>query len=308
MKNIILTLLIILASCAFCIAQENITIDELRTPSAPGFILLDEAPSSVDKPTTPQQFSASLLSLGKGGSIEFTPYWFGQNSNLTFDEFYKKKWTPLQTLSLSASTNNTDTLSYISVGARTIILNIRKQDVLDSIKSCKKQIQDALLVLDQKKLGDLRQKMDSLLSKTKPIFSIDIAAAMLGNGYKKNFDDIGLYKWGVWTTLQWSPDKIPFDFILVNRFSSTDTISYYDLGSRINYAKGTFSLGAEYVARWNIAQENYDYRLAGILEYKINDNLYATATFGKNFSDVNNLIALIGINIGVTKNNHLKLK
>jgi hypothetical protein len=44
-----------------------------------------------------------------------------------------------------------------------------------------------------------------------------------------------------------------------------------------------------------------DNRIAVVGSYAFSDNMYITTTLGKNFSQVNNIIALAGINFGVSK-------
>src|SRR5690606_17014474 len=56
-------------------SSDDISFKNLETPSSPGFILLDNTPSSIERPTTPQGFGVSVLGLfqGTGGAIEFAP-------------------------------------------------------------------------------------------------------------------------------------------------------------------------------------------------------------------------------------------
>lgn len=72
---------------------DKITFQSLETPSSPGFILLDKTPSSIEKPTTPQGFGVNVLGLlqGKGGAMEFSPFWLVNHPKLTAEKMYKIK-------------------------------------------------------------------------------------------------------------------------------------------------------------------------------------------------------------------------
>src|SRR5882757_6482927 len=90
---------------------DNITLNDLYIPDAPGFILSDKAPSSVEKPVTPRAFGISLLNLWQGGAIDVTPYWLTSKPSYTFDQWIDKKFTVAETFNISVATFKTDTSS-----------------------------------------------------------------------------------------------------------------------------------------------------------------------------------------------------
>lgn len=79
------------------VAQQkvDISIDDLRTPASPAFVLLGVAPTAVERPVTPRALGLSLLSAFEetgGGvprnfSIEVAPYWLTPHPELNYDKF-----------------------------------------------------------------------------------------------------------------------------------------------------------------------------------------------------------------------------
>ncbi len=74
---------------------ENIPLKDLRTPSAPGFVILGVEPTSVERPMTPRAFAFSLASIAtspeilpRDYAIEASPYWLVPQDDLTYEEFY----------------------------------------------------------------------------------------------------------------------------------------------------------------------------------------------------------------------------
>ena len=72
------------------------TIDDLRVPVSPAFVLLGVAPTAVERPSTPRALGLSILSATeRSGSnipadlaLEFTPYWWKSHPDLTFEKYY----------------------------------------------------------------------------------------------------------------------------------------------------------------------------------------------------------------------------
>jgi hypothetical protein len=149
--------------------QTDISLEDLRTPAAPGFILLDVAPTSIEKPTTPKAFAVSVLNaanlsngIPKNFAMEFTPFWFLKHPNMNAIKFYginaetkkQKVFYSLRNASLSiaavdtstasVSTSNRFTKSNIAFGLRTTILSIRKKADIDDLVAANNDIVKAL--------------------------------------------------------------------------------------------------------------------------------------------------------------------
>ena len=103
------------------IEDEFPTVDDLRVPASPAFILLDVSPTSVERPNTPRAFALGLLSATERGdstfpqdlAMEIAPYWWKSHPDLTFRSYYglggQKKTlgsTIVQTLAISLATTD----------------------------------------------------------------------------------------------------------------------------------------------------------------------------------------------------------
>jgi len=76
----------------------------------------------------------------------------------------------------------------------------------------------------------------------------------------------------------------------------------FDVGARLNYDISNFCVSLEYLQRFNLTKNiGSDYRIAVVGSYAFSDNIYFTTTFGKNFTEVNNIISLAGINFGISQ-------
>jgi len=175
---------------------------------------------------------------------------------------------------------------------------------------------DADMVLQQKRLEKLMA--------IKPVFQVDIAGA--GSwAYKDNtLKNDHRYRTGIWTTMELSvplSNAKDIEKMLenknylnlygtlryINEDSTTDFKNFnqqklLDFGGRLEVEFDKFSLSFESIHRIN--QSNKDLntdRNVGIIQYKVNDQLYLSGTFGKNFGTVRNVIALFGLNWGFGK-------
>lgn len=177
-------------------------------------------------------------------------------------------------------------------------------------------------------LNSSRERFFELLN-VRPLFSVDIALASSTVFRRNNWNEHNRYRTGAWITLGYNQPLISGSRIrddvknllecrnYVNAvvmirtlkdntttdFENFTEFSVTDFGGRIEFEFNKFALGIESIRRIN--NDNKDFntnRTVGILQYKINDQLYLLGTFGKNFGDFNNLVSLIGINWGLGKN------
>jgi len=293
---------------------DQVTFQSLETPSSPGFILLDKAPSSIERPTTPQGFGVSLLGLfqGTGGAIEFAPFWLTNHPKLTAEKMYRNQTPVLYNLSVSAATIKTDTSSYLAGGIRTRLFQNYNQSTLAKLDSIKGEIENALADLDTEhpdfsKIEALQKSYTELIEK--PIFTIDFAAAIGGESTNNSMDNLAFNRWSAWLSYNWRPKGDDFYVTALTRLINNEKFEGYsvkanlfDVGTRANYDLNKLCLSLEYLQRFNLTKNNgSDYRIAVIGSYQLSDNFYFTTTFGKNFSQVNNIIAMAGINFGISK-------
>jgi hypothetical protein len=139
------------------IEADTITLKELEIPNSPAFILLDQTPSTIERPNSSKAFALSILNsfqdsngVPKNYAVDFTPFWFFKHPNMTslkyagYNVENKKQhiFGNIERASISfALITTTDTLTQkvinnLSVGLRLNLISIRsKQDIEDIIKA-----------------------------------------------------------------------------------------------------------------------------------------------------------------------------
>lgn len=151
-------------------AQEQdttfITLDDLKTPSSPAFVLMGIEPASIERPTTPKAVSASILSaynssdfLPESYAMEFSPYWLRSQPELGFEDYYANHGlaeTFLQYLTFSIATTKSETVvdssttiinSSIGLGFRTrLVEGTVNSDLRNSYIIKKKEVQLAQII------------------------------------------------------------------------------------------------------------------------------------------------------------------
>lgn len=288
-------------------SADKLEFNNLETPTSPGLILFDQTPSSIEKPTTPQGLGLNLLSLSQnGGSLEFSPFWLKDHPNLTAKNMYNNKMPILAHLGVSVATITSDTLSFISGGIRTRILQLYGQNIKD-LDAAENNIVEALSDGDFVKVDSLRKVYVEIIER--PIFNIDFAGALGASSTNNSYNELEISRWAAWLTFNFRPKGDDFYLTLLTRYINTEKYDgiairadLVDLGTRLNYDISRFTVSLEYIHRMNITSEIFnDYRLAFIGSYKLSDNVFVTSTFGKNFSDVNNIIAIAGLNFGFSQ-------
>jgi hypothetical protein len=291
-------------------------LNDLRTPTSPGFILMDQAPASVDRPTTPKGLAANILSLQNGGAIEVAPYWLTSHEHLDFTKYTKNGSPVLQTLSVSISTVKKHDTVLLAAGFRTQVLRLFSKQAQTIKDAAYNKISDALDDLTVPGALDTIANNKKLLEKNllQPTFLVELAYSYLGYSPNSSFDKLQRSRQGAWLTASWHPTaRSPVNLIALARYLQNPNFSGYekdskmfDFGGRALYTFKSFGFSVEYVNRRVTTNDKLSYdRLAGIIEYKVNSNVYLTATYGKNFDKVNNIIALLGLNFGISSKDNV---
>ena len=291
--------------------RAQVEVSELFIPSAPGLILADKAPASVEKPTTPKAFGVSLLNLWEGGAVEATPFWFTNKPLYTYEEWIKKKVTIVETFNISAATFRVDNASALSVGFRTQVLRIYDKVQREKILAQEEAIITALTTrtpgggIDLTKVEEESNKLDRM--EAKGFVALELAGAIIGSSNSNSFKGLASNKSGVWANFRWSPSTSILDFVALARYSwannadpvgNTDS-AFFDYGIAANYESRALNLAFEYVNRRDFsAKKNFD-RLAFTATYQLNANLALVASLGKNFAKEDNIITVFGINVGI---------
>jgi len=113
MRQPALLLAAALASQAVAATAQTITIDDLRAPTSPAFVLLDVTPSSVERPENPKSFAVNVINklTSRSGfpqnyALEVAPYWLMSHPDLTFERYQNPGigQSIAQTLSFSIAT------------------------------------------------------------------------------------------------------------------------------------------------------------------------------------------------------------
>lgn len=323
MRKILFCIIPALLFSVFVNAQnpvDNIALNDLYIPDVPGFVLSDKAPSAVDRPVTPRAFGVSLLNLWQGGAIDVTPYWLTSKPAYTFDQWIDKKFTVAETFNLSAATFKTDTSSVLSAGFRTQVFRIYTENQKKLILQKKKEIvqllapdfdeHDNVLPLSDSSLLAIKEKLAEIESlKTKDLFSVELAGALVGTSGNNSFKNLASSRSGLWLNLRWSPAKSLLDFTGVARYSwANNTIvkvgkdsTFLDLGVALNYQKEKFNLSMEFVSRSDFSvKKNYD-RFAFVANYVLSENVIIVASIGKNFRTIDNIVSAFGVKFGVSR-------
>jgi hypothetical protein len=306
MKKICPTIILIVL-CCFGSKAQTANFKDLETPASPGFILLDQTPSAIERPTTPQGFGISMLNLLQGGAMEVAPFWLQQHPDLSAKQMFDNNFPFLYNLSFSMASANLDKGKYITFGFRSRLIQLYAGDSRKKRDSLDNEIVSELSqpTLNLSKLDALGSLYGSLVSK--PVFSIDIAAALAANSDSATVSTITWARGAAWITINWRPKADNFYVTGVGRYTNNVKFSGYpdnanlmDLGGRLNYDVDKFTISAEYLQRVVLDSKISQNRFAAVASYQVNENLYFTGTFGKNFAEVKNLIAMIGVNFGIS--------
>lgn len=304
MKKLTILALILAIHTVHCQTQPP-KLDELNIPSSPAFVLLDESPANIEKPTNPKDFTISLLSASQeGGAIETAPYWLVDHNNYTFANDVKNHYPILQTFALSiASVKKSDTTT-VSVGFR---VQLFRQYFDEAAILASKAIIEGILSNPPINTVALKTEADKLdAQRGREKFSLELAGAYSGEG--TNYKNLTGKKIGAWINFRYTPAKDSFlDIVALARFSKTfggltnqtNDSSFFDFGGSLSRQGDTFDIQLEYVYRRDTTLNiNYD-RLAFIANYQVMPGIVAVASFGQNFDKEKDLFTAFGVKFGI---------
>jgi hypothetical protein len=134
----------------------RIDLNNISIPSSPGFILLDESPTILDRPASPKAFAVNIYNAFKqsGGfptnyGVEFTPFWYFQHPNMTALKFLgynaegdqQLPFSHIRKASLNIAyvkqpdTGSAAGISNLAFGVRTNLFSLRSKRNIQAIKS-----------------------------------------------------------------------------------------------------------------------------------------------------------------------------
>jgi hypothetical protein len=356
------------------VVQDSITLKDLEIPNAPGFMLLDKAPTLIERPRDGKAFSLSVLNsidqsngIPLNYAIDVVPFWYFKHPKMTSYKYIgynaeKGRQTPFsqaKKFSLNFSySGNKDTIAstpnhYFALGFRTTLLMIRSPKQIKEIKeandrcvsylkSIDEQLTDAGILYplptgdtaefkkqlakfysDREKFINERSFQKDGSKKTlkealsgKPLFAVDVASGYNSSFLDNSFSQNRFGRFGAWSTVSFSlplsPKKNPSNYInlyALGRYirdglpmdTSLSVVNYLDAGGKFEFEFEKISVAYEYIYRFSDFGETY--RSNGIIKFKVSQNVYLTAAFGKNFGNANDLISMLGLNWGIGSGN-----
>ena len=305
--------------------SETVPVSQLRTPSAPGFVLLGVEPESVDRPLDPRDVSISLVTAAAHGNnlipqnyaIEVAPYWLKERRYLTFSDMFRAGTleTIKQTFSLSIAfasglSGLDSTETGLGGGIRVAICRgtLSKTDgnARDSLRVINDQIADAYERGDSAALDALSTKASEwsreLGNSRRVGFNLDMALALTSIYPSTGFGGGKFGKFGAWVTPAWV--GATFEYVGVVRYIHDERNKHddvCDLGLRLVARHRGFAISLEGLSRQSVNTSKDDGRLAAIVEYQVGESNYFIATFGQDFDSIEGaqrLLATAGFTFG----------
>ena len=236
----------------------------------------------------------------------------------------------LRKMSISLSTHFNDSgknflpkTNYVSFGVRTNLITIWGRSQTKEMKTyltAFKSIAGRVAAMDlsvQKKADTLDALQNEELKKIKrfgaikPLFQVDVAYAHADMFAENKYDNRQFYKNAFWINAAFNLPLKNSGYLYIIGYGRagkenllTDTAkrffirdSHVDIGVKLEYEQNKFSVGFEHIQRTYSSKTQYNgKRTVLIVQYKIDNNLNLYCTYGKNFTELNNLFTLFGIN------------
>ncbi|MFN0201557.1 MAG: hypothetical protein ACKVTZ_08550 [Bacteroidia bacterium] len=277
---------------------------------------------------------AQTKGLPQNYGVIITPFWFIKTDDMTATKFWglnHAAHSPIRLTSVSlASVGQVDKLNRnvtnVSLGIKMPLLEYRAKSHLEKVNTSRTaflgEVEKLAIRYPTANVDFLEAKMDSVseqsdyssLLQAKPLFSLEIAAAANQVFVNQNYHNNAISRVGVWATAQYAQslkednsayinasvlgrylyDQTQFD---VN--SKRLTTQFLDAGGKLEFEYDKLSVAYEAIFRRDMVAATNDFRHSGILKYRVLDNTYFTGSFGKNFGTTQNLIAFMGVNLGI---------
>lgn len=267
-------------------AQQSFTLESLKTPTSPAFVILGIEPTSVERPTTPRAFALGLLApatepgaglIPQDYAAEVAPYWIAPQRQLTWDEYFNPSVVQsiLQTFSVSLATHTfsgTDTTTGIGIGVRLTPVPGRSSSTADSLARALGTSQRARLSLLRARR---RATTPDQIAEADSALSVNAAASQLiAQQLQANDERVGVRLQlagataafypgndfqagkiggvGVWSTLGYRLERPGMDLLALGRYLRSEEgaqQNVWDVGGRAVLLASRFSASMEWVAR-----------------------------------------------------------
>jgi hypothetical protein len=233
-----------------------------------------------------------------------------------------------------ASVNKTDSITkknsnFISIGFHSTLINIPRKGTVDKLNNYLSELRDqidSLNIIFAGQPADVQQEILNKIAKLKnppaenilklmeqkPLFTLGAAIGYATAFEDNDVDNRSQGRFGGWLTASLSlpldeENTNYFNLLALGRYLDNNYLmvegkstTYADFGGKGEFQFKRFWIGYELIKRFDQSNSKFNTsRSAGLIKFKISDNIYINGTFGKNFGKSNNLIALLGINFGI---------
>lgn len=300
----------------------TLTLDDLRPPLSPAFVLLGVEPATVQRPTTSRGLSTAFLSLvgekqgvPRNFALETTPFWLVSRPAFAFEDYYShdKRWTETlartvkrsSALSLGTTPRTLlrDTIgTSIGLGYRNLLWPGRASDNLLRLKAAYvRELGKCADLEPTSKIEECRQKLlksplrDTLRLSLEPVgWKVQLAGGISAAFPHDTVQRGRIDRAGVWLSPSYRTDG-GFEFILLTRYLSAQGESvdgkrsgYLDNGLRLLWTPVTpLALSIEAAARHvtgGSAKSMTSTRYGSLIEYRASSDMYIFYALGKDFA------------------------
>jgi hypothetical protein len=168
--------LVLCGSSVHAQQSDRQSLDDLKAPPSPAFVLLDVSPSKVERPQSVRPLVLSALSaistegFPKNYAVEFAPYWLG-TPNLSFDEYYNSSLSQALVRHFSVSVATTPLEggpgTSIGIGARTLPFPGRPHPKLQALRDKLTDLQ--LKLIDEEGFFSRHERLITLLREAQGV-------------------------------------------------------------------------------------------------------------------------------------------
>lgn len=315
-----------------------VTIDDLTAPTSPGFVLLDLAPASVERPENPKSFALNLLNrlasssgLPKDYAMEVAPYWLHSHPGLTFREYQRPTvlQSMAQTFSVSVATTpagdapSASPGTRLALGLRANVWNGRPSSSLEDLVENLEQINGVILDKLARKENIDEERAEAretslaiqALDKQRLGFFLTVAGGQVWEIPDADTRHSRVQRRGFWVTPAYRVRACgpagaacvsSVDFIgVVRALKDLQKDALWDYGARLLWRPTKeLHLSVETLQRNKRSATPAPAdtsRTVGMLEYRIRPDLVVYGSFGRDFekdSGVRPLVSIMGLNIG----------
>lgn len=313
-------------------AASPLKVDDLAASSAPAFALLGLSPAAIDRPHSTRKLAVALassaLSVNRDYAMEFSPAWVFSPRNVKLGDLSSTPgvWQGLAesfAISFATKDNGAALGSTLGTGFRARLVEARpNSQVAAALDGLREAYLEAYFPKDEDPTqlangpgpsaaqeGRVRSKALALqpLLNRREGFSLDLAGGVTTELPSNDLDQAYSHKDGLWLTPAYAfANKV--DSLAILRYLRDETDAKkdsLDWGFRLGLSFDDFSLSSEYVRRHRFVPDTLtaEYRLAGLVEYRVASDITLTASFGRDFSSPTkpgeNLLSQIGLKFGL---------